>query len=143
MRYTIAAVPPPSAELIRGIPLFAELDERSVERLAGEIIERNFEPGQEIAHEGEGGLNFFVVESGEAKVAVHGNDVGKLTAGDSFGEIALVDKSARTATVTAETPMHCYALPVWSFRPFVAEHPDVSWKLLELLAERLRTAEGR
>ena len=136
-------MPRPSAELIRGVALFAELDDRSLDRLAGEFIERAFEPGQEIASEGEGGLNFFVVDEGQAKVTVHGNEVGKLTSGDSFGEIALVDKSARTATVTAETPMRCYALPVFSFRPFVAEHPDVSWKLLELLAERLRTAEGR
>jgi CRP/FNR family transcriptional regulator, cyclic AMP receptor protein len=136
-------VPRPSPELIRGIPLFASLDDRSLDRLAGEFIERSFEPGQEIAHEGAGGLNFFVVDEGEADVFVHGEKVGTLTSGDSFGEIALVDKSARTATVTATTPMRCYALPVWSFRPFVAEHPDVSWALLELLAERLRRAEGR
>jgi CRP/FNR family cyclic AMP-dependent transcriptional regulator len=123
--------------------MFASLDDGSVERLAGEFIERRFEPGQEIAHEGEGGLNFFVVDEGEADVSVHGEKVGTLKSGDSFGEIALVDKSARTATVTAVTPMRCYALPVWSFRPFAQEHPDVSWALLELLAERLRTAEGR
>jgi CRP-like cAMP-binding protein len=133
----------PSADLIRGIAIFATLDDGSVERLAGEFIERSFEPGQAIASEGEGGLNFFVVDEGEATVSVHGDDVGTLKSGDSFGEVALVDKSARTATVTATTPMRCYALPVWSFRPFAQEHPDVSWALLELLAERLRTAEGR
>jgi CRP/FNR family cyclic AMP-dependent transcriptional regulator len=133
----------PSAELVRGVSLFADLDDRSVERLAGEFIERSFEPGQEIASEGKGGLNFFVVDSGEATVSVRGNEVGTLGPGSSFGEIALVDKAARSATVTATTPMRCYALPVWSFRPFVAEHPDVSWKLLEVLAERLRSAESR
>jgi CRP/FNR family cyclic AMP-dependent transcriptional regulator len=133
----------PSPELIRGVPLFAGLDDKSVERLASEFIERRFDEGQEIASEGTGGLNFFVVDEGEAAVSVHGNEVGTLGPGASFGEIALVDKSARSATVTARTPMRCYALPIWSFRPFVAEHPDVSWKLLEMLAERLRTAEGR
>ena len=133
----------PSPELIRGVPLFAGLDDKSVERLAGEFIERSFNEGQEIASEGTGGLNFFVVDEGEAAVSVHGNEVGTLGPGASFGEIALVDKSARSATVTARTQMRCYALPIWSFRPFVAEHPDVSWKLLEMLAERLRTAEGR
>jgi CRP/FNR family cyclic AMP-dependent transcriptional regulator len=133
----------PSADLIRGIPIFASLDDRSVERLAGEFIERTFEPGQEIAHEGEGGLNFFVVAEGEATVSVHGGEVGTLTPGQAFGEIALVDKSARTATVTAKTEMRCYALPVWSFRPFAQEHPDVSWALLEQLAARLRAAEAR
>lgn len=133
----------PSPDLIRGVKIFSSLDDRSIERLAGEFIERTFEPGQEIAHEGEGGQNFFVVDDGEADVTVHGQKVGTLKRGDSFGEIALVDKSARTATVTATTPMRAYGLPVWSFRPFAQEHPDVSWALLELLAERLRTAEGR
>jgi CRP-like cAMP-binding protein len=133
----------PSPDLIRGVKIFSSLDDASIKRLAGEFIERTFEPGQEIAHEGEGGQNFFVVEDGEADVTVHGQKVGTLKRGDSFGEIALVDKSARTATVTATTPMRAYGLPVWSFRPFAQEHPDVSWALLELLAERLRTAEGR
>jgi CRP/FNR family transcriptional regulator, cyclic AMP receptor protein len=133
----------PSTELIRGVHLFEDLDDRSIERLAGEFIERRFGEGQEIASEGQGGLNFFVVDEGEAAVSVRGSEVGTLGPGAAFGEIALVDKSARSATVTAKTPMRCYALPVWSFRPFVAEHPDVSWKLLEMLAERLRAAEGR
>jgi CRP-like cAMP-binding protein len=133
----------PSAELVRGIPLFADLDEASVTRLADEFIERTFDPGQEIATEGLGGLNFFVVESGEASVTVGGNEVRKLVAGDSFGEVALVDKSARSATVTALTAMRCHGLPVWSFRSFAQTHPDVMWKLLELLAERLRDAEAR
>ena len=133
----------PSADLIRGVSIFAGLDDRSIERLAGEFIERNFEPGQEIAQEGEGGLNFFVVGEGEADVTVGGQKVGTLTSGDSFGEIALVDKSARSATITATTQMRAYGLPIWSFRPFAQEHPDVSWALLELLAERLRRAEGR
>ncbi|MDQ3822189.1 MAG: cyclic nucleotide-binding domain-containing protein [Actinomycetota bacterium] len=133
----------PSADLIRGIPIFASLDDRAAERLAGEFSERTFEPGHVIASEGESGQNFFIVGEGEARVTVGGEEVGTLRSGDSFGEIALVDKSARTATVTATTPMRCYALPVWSFRPFAQEHPDVSWALLELLAERLRAAEAR
>jgi CRP/FNR family transcriptional regulator, cyclic AMP receptor protein len=133
----------PTADLVRGIPLFADLDEASVSRLADEFIERSFDPGQEIASEGQGGLNFFVVESGEATVSVHGDEVGTLGPGSSFGEVALVDKSARSATVTATTPIRAYALPIWSFRPFIAEHPDVAWKLLETLAERLRAAEAR
>ena len=69
--------------------------------------------------------------------------VGTLGPGASFGEVALVDKSARSATVTATTPMVAYALPVWSFRPFVEQRPELAWKLLEILAERLRAANAR
>ena len=74
----------PNHELIRGVPLFAGLDDKSVERLASEFIERSFEEGQEIASEGTGGLNFFVVDEGEAAVSVHGNEVGTLGPGASF-----------------------------------------------------------
>jgi CRP-like cAMP-binding protein len=133
----------PSAELIRGIPIFEDLDDASVEQLASDFIEREFDAGQPIATEGEGGLNFFVVESGTADVSVGGSNVATIGAGASFGEIALVDKSARSATVTATTPLRAYALPVWSFRSFAESRPSVTWKLLELLAERLRAAEHR
>ena len=133
----------PSAELIRGVPLFADLDDKTVASLAGEFVERNFAEGAVIATEGVDGLNFFIVASGEASVTVQGSDVRTLGHGDSFGEVALVDKSARSATVTATTPMVAYALPVWSFRPFVEQRPELAWKLLETLAERLRAAESR
>lgn len=136
-------MPQPSAELIRGVPLFAGLDDKTVGRLAGEFIERHFDVDTAIATEGTDGLNFFIVASGEASVTVHGNPVGTLGPGDSFGEVALVDKSARSATITAASPMVAYALPIWSFRPFIEERPELAWKLLEILAERLRAAQSR
>ena len=139
----VPRMPHPSADLIRGVPLFSELDDKTVEGLAGEFIERHFDEGAAIATEGVDGLNFFIVASGEAAVTVHGNTVGALGPGDAFGEVALVDRSARSATVTATTPMVAYALPIWSFRPFVEQRPELAWKLLEMLAERLRAAQSR
>jgi CRP-like cAMP-binding protein len=133
----------PTPELVRGVPLFSELDDADAERLAKDFIERHFAAGDVIATEGESGLNFFVVESGEATITVGGQEVARIAGGDAFGEIALVDKSARSATVTAVTDMRCHALPVWSFRSFAQTHPDVTWKLLELLADRLREAQSR
>ena len=133
----------PSADLIRGVPLFSDLDDKTVEKLSLEFVERHFDTGAAIATEGVDGLNFFIVASGEASVTVHGDAVGTLGPGSSFGEVALVDKSARSATVTATTPMVAYALPVWSFRPFIEERPALAWKLLETLAERLRAAQSR
>jgi CRP-like cAMP-binding protein len=133
----------PSAALIRGVQLFSDLDDKTIDALGDEFIERYFDEGAVIATEGVDGLNFFIVESGEASVTVGGNTVGSLGPGDSFGEVALVDRSARSATVTASSPIVAYALPIWSFRPFVAERPDLAWKLLEILAERLRAAQAR
>ena len=133
----------PSVELIRGVPLFSDLDDKTAGRLAGEFVERRFDEGATIATEGSGGLNFFLVESGDASVSVQGEHVRTLGPGASFGEVALVDKAARSATVTATTPVVAYALPIWSFRPFVEERPELAWKLLEILAGMLRAAESR
>lgn len=133
----------PSLDLIRGVSLFSDLDDKTATRLAGEFVERHFDVGAAIATEGSDGLNFFIVASGDASVTVQGNEVAKLGPGASFGEIALVDKSARSATVTATSPMIAYALPIWSFRPFVEERPELAWKLLETLADMLRNAQSR
>jgi CRP/FNR family cyclic AMP-dependent transcriptional regulator len=136
-------VPGPSTELIRGVPLFAEADQKFLDRLADEFIERTYAPGEPITEEGEAGRTFVVIESGEATVTVHGQEVGKLGPGDAFGEMALIDKSARSATVKADSEVHGYQLPVWSFRPLVESHPEMAWALLEALAQRVRTAESR
>jgi len=133
----------PSRELIKSVDLFSDLDDAAADTLASDFIERYFASGDVIATEGQTGLNFFVVEAGEAAVSVGGDEVRRLGPGDAFGEIALVDKSARSATVTAVTEMHCHALPVWSFRSFTMAHPEVAWKLLEILADRVREANAR
>ena len=136
-------MPSPSLDLIRGVPLFAEADDKFLQRLAGEFMERRYAVGETIAEEGETGRTFIVIESGEVTVSVHGRQVGRLGPGDAFGEMALIDKSARSATVKAETEVHGYQLPVWSFRPIVESHPEMVWALLESLAQRVREAEGR
>jgi CRP-like cAMP-binding protein len=133
----------PTTELLRNIPLFSSLEDNDLESLAEEFNERRFPAGHAVAMEGEGGLVFFVVESGEAAVEVHGEEVGRLGPGNSFGEIALIDRRPRTATVTAATDLTCYSLPVFVFRPFVESRPQVAWKLLEAMADRLEAAESR
>lgn len=136
-------MPQPSLDLIRGVSLFAEADNVFLERLASEFMERTFKAGETIAEEGESGRTFIVIESGQVTVTVHGREVARLGPGDALGEMALIDKSARSATVRADTDVHCYQLPVWSFRPLVESHPEMAWALLEALAQRVRNAEAR
>ena len=131
------------SDLLRRVPLFAELDDRHLDRLADEFSKRTFAVGDPIATEGEGGRTFFVIEEGQASVSVGGREVGLLGPGDSFGEIALIDRAPRSATITAQTDITSYMLPIWSFRPIVEGSPEMLWKLLEGLAGRLRTAEAR
>jgi CRP-like cAMP-binding protein len=133
----------PTPELLRNVSLFSDLDEKDLRSLADEFSERRFSSGDTVSLEGEGGLMFFVVDSGEATVEVHGQEVATLGPGSSFGEIALIDRRPRTATVKATSELRAYGLPVFVFRPFVEARPDVAWKLLEAMADRLATAESR
>jgi CRP/FNR family transcriptional regulator, cyclic AMP receptor protein len=137
------AMSKPSPALLRNVGLFSDLDERDLESLADEFNERRFSAGDKITLEGEGGLMFFVVESGELSVEAHGEPVATLGPGSSFGEIALIDRRPRTATVSAVTDVKAYGLPVFVFRPFVEARPEVAWKLLEAMADRLAAAESR
>src|SRR5918999_4246975 len=125
----------PTPDLLRGVSLCSGLDERELSSLAEEFNERRFRAGDQIALEGESGLMFFVVQEGEASVQVHGNEVARLGPGDPFGEIALIDRRPRTATVTALSDLRTYGLPVFVFRPYVEARPAVAWKLLEAMAD--------
>jgi CRP-like cAMP-binding protein len=128
-------------ELLQRVPLFADFDRGDLQRLARSFKERTFEAGSTVAGEGKTGAGFFVIESGEAAVSVRGAERAKLGPGDYFGEIALIDDGARSATITAESDLHCYGLTSWEFRPLVESNAAMAWKLLETLAKRLRAAQ--
>jgi CRP/FNR family transcriptional regulator, cyclic AMP receptor protein len=133
----------PSLELLRGVRLFSEVDDGFLESLASEFMTRTYAAGETLAEEGESGRTLIVIEKGSVTVTVHGEEVGRLGPGDAFGEMSLIDRSARSATVRADTEVFGYQLPVWSFRPLIESHPGVTWSLLEALAQRVRAAEGR
>ena len=130
-------------DLLRRVPLFEGLGDRDLKRLSEVFKERTFAAGDAIATEGHSGVGFFVIESGEAKVTVGGEEVATLGAGNYFGEIALIDAGTRTATVTAATKLQCYGLTSWEFRPLVEENATIAWELLQVLARRLREAQER
>jgi CRP-like cAMP-binding protein len=136
-------VPGPSLEILRGVPLFANAEDTFLQRLSEEFTTRTYREGETITEEGEPGRTFLVIDTGTATVSVHGGEVGRLGPGDALGEMALIDKSARSATVRADSEVHAFQLPVWSFRPLIESHPEVVWAFLEAMAQRVREAEAR
>ena len=119
------------ADLLKQVPLFSDLDGKELEHIANAMKQRTFQAGQEIAVEGESAVCFFVIEDGQAKVTVQGEDRRTLGPGDYFGEIALITQGARTATVTADTLLKTFGMTFWEFRPLVEETPSIAWKLLQ------------
>jgi CRP-like cAMP-binding protein len=134
-------MPGAPVEVLRNVPLFADLSKREAQQIARLFKERRFAEGETVVKEGSGGAAFFLIESGKAKVRVRGKERGTLGAGDYFGEIALIDEGSRMATVTAESDLACYGLTLWDFRPLVRENGKIGWKLLQSLAKKLREAQ--
>jgi len=132
-----------TAESLRDVPLFADLSRRDLKRLAESMQELSFPAGKEVVAEGRGGAGFFVVLDGAARVTQGGEDRGLLTAGEYFGEMALIDGEHRMASVHAEGDLRCAAMSPWTFRPFVKDHPDIAWALLTALVKRVREAQAR
>jgi CRP-like cAMP-binding protein len=127
-----------SAETLKKVPLFADLDGRELDQISGSMRERRFAAGDTVTQEGAGGAGFFIVESGTAEVSVDGTARGSIGPGDYFGEIALLTGSDRTATITASSDMLCYGMTPWDFRPLVESNSAIAWKLLTAMAEKLR-----
>jgi CRP-like cAMP-binding protein len=128
-------------ELLKRVPLFKNLSDRELQRLASEFRERTFSPGDELTSQGAGAAGFFVVESGTAQVTVDGEDRRMLGPGDYYGEIALIDGGVRTATITATSDGVVHGLTPWQFRPLVEANAEIAWPLLEAMARRTRELE--
>jgi CRP-like cAMP-binding protein len=127
-----------SADVLKKVPLFAGLEKRELEQIAGTMRERRFSAGDTVTEEGAGGAGFFIVESGQADIQVEGQQRGSIGPGDYFGEIALLTGSDRTATITATSDMVCWGMTPWDFRPLVESNSAIAWKLLTAMAEKLK-----
>ncbi|HEY6606933.1 MAG TPA: cyclic nucleotide-binding domain-containing protein [Gaiellaceae bacterium] len=124
-----------AADLLKRVPIFSDLDGKELERIAGSMKQRTFNAGDTVTAEGQTGIGFFVIDSGEAKVTVGGEERRRLGPGDYFGEVALLNETTRTATITAETELRCYGMTSWEFRPLVETHGSIAWKLLQAMSK--------
>lgn len=129
-------------ELLEKVPLFSSCTKKELTAIAGagKVVEHP--SGYVICHEGQAGHGLHVVLSGETKVEIAGRTRRRLGPGAFFGEIALLDRGPRTATVIAETPVVTFVLPVWNFRTLVRSQPGLAVKVLEEVASRLRSADA-
>jgi CRP-like cAMP-binding protein len=118
---------------LRDVPLFAELTDDELERVARVFKERRFGAGETVIQEGSGAAAFFVIHSGSVRVLVGGEEKRTLGPGDHFGEMALLDAGERTASVVAVEDLECSGVTFWDFQPLVEENGAIGWKLLQSL----------
>jgi CRP/FNR family transcriptional regulator, cyclic AMP receptor protein len=130
-------------DLVKRVPLFSDLDDRELKQVAASMKERTFNAGDTVTEERKSGIGFFVIGDGSAKVTVGGGEVRRLGPGDYFGEIGLIADIDRTATITAEGDLRCYGMTSWDFRPLVESNASIAWKMLQVMAQRLKEAQSR
>jgi CRP/FNR family transcriptional regulator, cyclic AMP receptor protein len=124
-------------ELIRKVPLFARCSRADVKEIAKLADEIDLREGKEMTREGSPGREFFVLLEGTADVEKSGRRVNTLGPGDFFGEIALVSREPRTATVIATSPIRALVITDRSFRRLLDDSPQVKNRVMEALAKRL------
>jgi CRP-like cAMP-binding protein len=124
-------------DLLRRVPLFAQCSKRELAQIATIADEIDLREGKILTQEGRPGREFFVLLEGSADVTKNDRRVNRLGPGDFFGEIALISRSPRTATVTATAPVRTLVVTDRSFRRLLEEQPEIQRKVLEALAERL------
>jgi CRP/FNR family transcriptional regulator len=126
---------------LASVPLLAGLSERTRRRLAEVGKRRTYGADETIVKEGSTGTALYIVLSGTARVEREGAPLGKLTTGDFFGELALIEEHPRSATVVAVEPTECLLFPAWEFTALLNEHPEVAVPIMRALIGRLHRRE--
>ncbi|HEX3605642.1 MAG TPA: cyclic nucleotide-binding domain-containing protein [Candidatus Dormibacteraeota bacterium] len=130
-------MPEARGQLLAGVPLFSSLSDEerdTISRLSHDL-ERT--PGEPVVHEGDdSGIGFYLILDGEAVVSRGGEEIGRLGPGKFFGELALLRRTSRMATVTAVTPLRLLSISAWNFDAFCGSNPAVGQAISATARER-------
>jgi len=127
---------------LRLSPLFAGLTDSELERVAAMVEEKRVVRGAVLAREGEFAYHLVIVAEGTAEVLIDGETVRTLQAGDTFGEIGVVERGRRTADVMATSPMRLLTMRIWSFNKLADEIPEFGARARDLARGRREPTEG-
>jgi CRP/FNR family cyclic AMP-dependent transcriptional regulator len=128
------------ASRLKSIPLFEEVGDEELAQIAPFATEVSVEEGRELVREGDFSYEFMAIEEGEAEVTRGGEHVADLGPGDFFGEMGLLERTLRNATVTAKTPIRLVTLTGWDLKRVERSAPEAMERIRSVLEER-RQAE--
>jgi len=128
-------------DMLAAVDLFTVLTKKEIKKIHDAGKEVSFHVGRTIVTEGETGVGFHLILKGKAKVTVNGRLRATLGPGDYFGEMAIIDRGPRSATVTADTDVQTLAIASWDFMPVLSENFEMCRKIMVELSHRLRRAE--
>jgi CRP/FNR family transcriptional regulator, cyclic AMP receptor protein len=124
------------ASRLKSLPLFQDVPDDELAQIATFAQEVMVDEGRELVREGDFSYEFMAIEEGQAEVSRHGEHVADLGPGDFFGEIGLLEKTLRTATVQAKTPMRLVTLTGWDLKRMERHIPEAIEQVRATLEER-------
>ena len=129
------------SELLAKVPLFSSLDKRGLEIVTDSAVKRVYKASETIIERGERATNFFMILGGSVQVRRGNSVLATLTRGDFFGEMALLDKSERVATVIAKEDAACILITSEALEKILDSDPKIMRKLASELIHRLRESD--
>jgi CRP-like cAMP-binding protein len=126
---------------LRGVGLFAGLDDKTLGRIAQQTKPYQFSTGESVIDADSSGRfgRLYTVVSGSAEAQINGESVATFGPGDHFGEMSVLDGSPRSAAIIATSELDTLGLSAWNMRTLLREEPDISMHIIEALVARLRT----
>jgi len=134
-------------DTLAGVPLFSQLKQSELKRLAKAMVQRRFPKDHVIVKEGDQAVAFYIIDSGQVEVFKGIGEerpqvLATLKSGDFFGEMALLDGYPRSASIRALEDSECLVLSRWDFLAEVRSSPDIAAGILPVLSQRLREADA-
>ncbi len=134
-------------ETLARVPLLHSLDRATIRSLAATGKLRLYRAGETIVRENDPGIALYIMVRGRARVergaSGDSRPLAELKPGDFFGELAIIEEHARTATVVAIEDTECLLIKGWEFRSLLKEHPQMAIPIMDELIARLHRAEHR
>lgn len=127
--------------LLKSVPLFATCDNRELERLGMLVDEVSLPAGRVLFNQGDSASELFIVVEGTVRVDRNGTTIATRGPGELFGEMALVSEGTRMATATCESDCRFLVLAHREFHSLMDEFPTMRMRVLETLAERVRSLD--
>ena len=137
------AVKTSAADQLANVPLFASLSKKDLQRVAKASTEVTFEAGKTLVDQGRTGHEFFLILDGTAVVRRNNRKIAELGPGQYFGELAILDRGPRSASVIANTDLRVLVLGQREFVGILDSVPGMAYKILTLMAQRLREADTK
>ena len=145
--YRDAALRPSTAATISyrfsTVPLFADCSRRELKHICRAAVVEHRAKGATLVTQGEPGAEAFVILQGACRVLRNGRKVGEIEAGGVVGELSMLNRGPRNATVVAETPLEVAILERRDFLKMLESSPTITRKLLERLAARVQELDAR